>query len=996
MRTNPRFLVVVLVLVSSALVRAPRLSAQTYEVMLGFPKPHGGPTSGLVAGPTGILYGTTEEGGGYVQGSIFILVPDGSGGFTRQNLHSFASVDGVDPRGTLVFGPDGDLYGTAHHGGGAGFGTIFRISPSGAFLRIHDFADGGGHHPSGLILGSDGNFYGVTGTGGDHDAGTVFRLDLSEHVTVLHSFDPATEGKWPLGQLVESGEFLYGTTSYGGANDEGTVYRVDLAGALTTLHEFNGADGRYPMCGLIQSSDGNFYGTTSWGGDLDLGSIFRIDAAGTFGTLHHFNAGDGYNPVAALFQASDGRLYGAAPSGGSGGGKDMFPGGTVFRVDTAGNFAVIHDFITGFAGNGPGSSPLSALADGHDGYLYGTTYGGSTVYRVTVSAQFAYAANVTDPGEQSGPDTPVTELDGAWYGTTPSSLFRFDGNSLTYLHTFGGTGDGYSPWGGLLGASDGDLYGATYSGGTNSAGTIYRYSPASDTYEKIHDFSGTDSAHPTGDLIETAPGDFYGTTAGNGFDDSGSVFHADASGTITPLYLIPTELSQFPQAGPARAPNGDFYTTGYGSTAGGSIFSVDSQGLYTPRHGLDYATEGSVPNGTLLWASDGRLYGIGSDGGAGGYGTVFRYDGSPTLTVLKAFSGDADGVMPRGGLIQASDGNIYGVTYGLVTVSSGTIFRIDASDTFATVHSFNGVDGAFPAARLAEGSDGALYGTTSSGGWGGAGVIYRLVFGPVAPSLIGIAPTSGRAAGGTPAIIRGAHLYQASGVSFGGVTATAPFSTDQGSVHSVSPALAAGALYDVTVEVGGDSATLPDAWFTDFADVDQGDAFHSYVEAIFRSGITAGCGGGSYCRNASVTRAQMSVFILKAEHGATYAPPACQGAFPDVACPSTFADWIEQLSAEGVTAGCGGGLYCPEVAVTRRQMAVFLLKAKEGSGYAPPPATGVFGDVPSGDPFAPWIEELFHRDVTGGCQTVPLLYCPDNPNTRGQMAVFLTKTFELQ
>ena len=81
--------------------------------------------------------------------------------------------------------------------------------------------------------------------------------------------------------------------------------------------------------------------------------------------------------------------------------------------------------------------------------------------------------------------------------------------------------------------------------------------------------------------------------------------------------------------------------------------------------------------------------------------------------------------------------------------------------------------------------------------------------------------------------------------------------------------------------------------------------------------------------------------------------------------------------------------------VTRRQMAVFLLKTKEGSGYAPPPATGVFGDVPAGDPFASWIEELYNRSITGGCQAVPLLYCPDQPNTRGQMAVFLTKTFGL-
>jgi hypothetical protein len=137
----------------------------------------------------------------------------------------------------------------------------------------------------------------------------------------------------------------------------------------------------------------------------------------------------------------------------------------------------------------------------------------------------------------------------------------------------------------------------------------------------------------------------------------------------------------------------------------------------------------------------------------------------------------------------------------------------------------------------------------------------------------------------------------------------------------------------------------------------------------------------------------MSVFLLKAAHGSSYAPPTCKGAFPDVPCPSLFADWIEQLAAEGVTAGCGGGLYCPDGSVTRRQMAVFLLKTKEGSGYAPPPAVGIFGDVPPDDAFAPWIEELYNRGITGGCQASPLLYCPAAASTRGQMAVFLVKTF---
>ncbi|HTY43425.1 MAG TPA: PQQ-dependent sugar dehydrogenase [Thermoanaerobaculia bacterium] len=183
----------------------------------------------------------------------------------------------------------------------------------------------------------------------------------------------------------------------------------------------------------------------------------------------------------------------------------------------------------------------------------------------------------------------------------------------------------------------------------------------------------------------------------------------------------------------------------------------------------------------------------------------------------------------------------------------------------------------------------------------------------------------------------------------------------------------------------------------DFLDVPPAHLFHDYVDTMARVGVTAGCGGGNYCPDTANTRAQMAVFLLKAEHGSAYAPPPCAGLFADVPCPGGFAvDWIEQLALEGVTGGCGGGNFCPSAPVTRAQMAIFLLKTSLGSAHVPPPAVGIFGDVPQGAFAADWIEDLYGRGITGGCQASPLLYCPDNPNTRGQMAVFLTKTFSLQ
>jgi anti-sigma factor RsiW len=150
-----------------------------------------------------------------------------------------------------------------------------------------------------------------------------------------------------------------------------------------------------------------------------------------------------------------------------------------------------------------------------------------------------------------------------------------------------------------------------------------------------------------------------------------------------------------------------------------------------------------------------------------------------------------------------------------------------------------------------------------------------------------------------------------------------------------------------------------------------------------------------YCPGQAVTRAQMAVFLLRGKHGSGYAPPAASGSvFGDVPAGYWAGAWIEQLAAEGITGGCGGGDYCPEQAVTRDQMAVFLLRARHGSGYAPPPASGtMFGDVPAGQWAAGWIEQLVVEGITSGCGAGA--YCPAQAVTRDQMAVFLVRTFSL-
>jgi S-layer homology domain len=181
----------------------------------------------------------------------------------------------------------------------------------------------------------------------------------------------------------------------------------------------------------------------------------------------------------------------------------------------------------------------------------------------------------------------------------------------------------------------------------------------------------------------------------------------------------------------------------------------------------------------------------------------------------------------------------------------------------------------------------------------------------------------------------------------------------------------------------------------EFYDVPQSNPFHDAIHTIAADGVSAGCGNGDFCPNASVSRAQMAVFLLKAKHGASYAPPAATGrVFSDVPAGSFAASWIEELAAEAISSGCGGGSFCPTESVTRAQMAVFLLKALEGASYAPPPASGsVFSDVPAKAFAASWIEDLAARGITAGCGVGK--YCPTSPSARGQMAVFLVRTFSL-
>jgi uncharacterized repeat protein (TIGR03803 family) len=344
---------------------------------------------------------------------------------------------------------------------------------------------------AGVASGADGALYGTTLGGGSNSAGTVFRVnkDGSGYAT-LHTFlTNGVDGQSPVALIQASDGALYGMTSIGGTNRAGTAYKLNPDGnGYRLLHVFGSVarDGGNPEAGLIEGRDGGLYGTTFFGGSNDLGTVFRLSKDGnTYGMLHHFGApaSDGANPDTAVVQGADGLLYGTTFFGGT---NDE---GTVFKVSTnSGSYGVLRTFTKS---GGDGQNPDAALMQASNGALYGTTYSGGASNSGTI---FTLGTN---------------------------------GGGYSILHSFKAfVGDAQSPLGALLQGRDGILYGTTYSGGTNGAGAIFKLIPASTNYSVWRSFlsSGGDGRNPRGGLVLGGDGAFYGTTWSGGQSAVGTVF----------------------------------------------------------------------------------------------------------------------------------------------------------------------------------------------------------------------------------------------------------------------------------------------------------------------------------------------------------------------------------------------------------------------------------------------------------------------------------------
>lgn len=346
----------------------------------------------------------------------------------------------------------------------------------------------------------------------------------------------------------------------------------------------------------------------------------------------------GSNPVAELVEGSDGALYGVA--------------GTVFRLEKDGRGAQTFHTFASTAGDGQG--PMAGLVELSDGFLYGTTaYGGAP--------------------------------SGLGYGT----VFRLDkdGNGYEIVHRFGQVANDGRYAGGGLTAVGSVLYGTTWDGGTAGLGTIFRLNGDGSGYAVVRSFRGgaSDLAQPRQRLVKGSDGALYGLAA-------------------------------------------------YGSnTFAGAVYKINPEGTgYTVlRNFSESGGDASGPWG-LMEGSDGVLYGTSKNGGSAGYGAMFKLgkDGAG-YSVVRSFVHDGvDGIQPET-LVEGNDGALYGTTSAGGRYEGGTIFKVNKNGSGYTIlrHFRNGSEAGWnPSAGLVQGSDGVLYGTTyySVGDGLGPGVVFAL------------------------------------------------------------------------------------------------------------------------------------------------------------------------------------------------------------------------------------------------------------------------------
>ncbi len=531
--------------------------------------------------------------------------------------------------------------------GNANHGTLFRLHPDGSDYHVlHHFegATADGDSPFGPVFESEpGVLHGMASYGGTNSVGAIYTLHSDgTGYQLLRSFTgDVTDGAVPFGGLSKGADgALYGTTWYGGPADKGTFFRLHPDGSgYEVLHYFTGAGGgaSEPYAGVTLGSNGDLYGTSWGGGNAYKGTVYRIDPeTREIEVLHHFVGGavDGQNPYGNVIEGTDGVLYGTTVQGGTAN------YGTLYKLNPDGTgFAILRSFVST---SGGGYFPYGGLIQGSDGVLYGTTAVGGT----------------------------------AGFGL----VFQINRNGGSYkvLRNFLGGNDGAQPYAGVVEASDGLLYGVTAYGGGSDRGTVFRVKRGGGDYSVLWRFSANDDPkNPFSRLLEGADGNLYGATSTGGGSDSGTVFRLARNGDDQRLlYAFNGTAAEGISAlgGLSAGADGLLYgTTALGGQWGlGTLFSIEMDGnAFTVRHHFaGEPTDGGNPSGELIRVNDGMYYGTCRLGGFG-CGTVYRL--APQVSLALAADGLVRWAGPTGFVyqVQASPETLTSTSWQILTNVSG-------------------------------------------------------------------------------------------------------------------------------------------------------------------------------------------------------------------------------------------------------------------------------------------------------------------------------------
>jgi uncharacterized repeat protein (TIGR03803 family) len=372
-----------------------------------------------------------------------------------------------------------------------------------------------------------------------------------------------------------------------------------------------------------------------------------------------------------------------------------------------------------------GIHPASLRLKGHAADRADATY--------TVVHDFAGAPN---DGADSGATLRLDTL-GNIYGTTDfggsanfGTLFKIapDGTEII-LHSFGTGTDGSEPDGGVtINQSTGDLYGTAESGGASGNGVIWELA-ANGNYSVLHDFSSTDGSFIRGRMIRDTLGNFYGTALFGGVNGDGTVFKYSFDGVFSVLHTFNGTDGEFPEHGVIRDRAGNLYgvTAFGGASDNGTVYKIAPDGTFTTLYSFTGGTDGGFLYGGLDRDNNLNLYGSTVDGGAHGFGTVFKLAQDGTLTTLYSFTNGADGGAPEGDMLMVGGKHLYSTasTGGDPTCQCGAVYEVSTSGKERVLHAFTGSDGGGYSAGLVKDKQ-LFYGTTASGGANGNGVVFSV------------------------------------------------------------------------------------------------------------------------------------------------------------------------------------------------------------------------------------------------------------------------------